>query len=323
MSVGEINKGVVALLLALIIGAAGFMWYTKMYKPAVAERVAAEATASTAQQGLAAKKAELVAAQKTLDDAKDDASGPDESVARVAKAGSAVPDKPLVDDANLVLTKIAEKAGIDTDIAFDTKTAPAAQAGSGLAGTTPIDISLEAAGSYSEMLNFIDLIEDSVQVKDNKMYQRGRLFNVVSIEIAPPPENQGAAENFLGTGEGAANPGGGSGLVYGKNDVAFTIVVRMYMTTAAAAQTAGVGAVDPTAGAAATDPATAGAGTGVTSPAGAAGTPGGSVAGANGSATPGTAGGATTPTGTAGTPGAISADGASATTTPTPAGSPS
>ena len=300
MSLGEINKGVVALLLALVLGAGGYLWYSQMYKPAVAERVTAQAAATTAQSGLAAAKAELEAAQKRIDDAKRGDGKVDDSVPRLAKARTAVPDEALVDDATIVLMDFADRSGMRTNFNYDdddqTANGGAAGASAGLQGATPVDVEFQAAGTYAEMMNFMTLVESTVEVKNDTLYSRGRLFNVVKLEI-------GAKESTSTTNTGGFNATPedqlSSDLVPRRGETLFTITVRMYTSSTQNAQ--GVGAATPDAAAAPTTSATPAAG--AAGGAGTAGTPA-----ANSTSDPAATGGA--------------ADGASGATNSTGTGTP-
>lgn len=246
MSLGEINKGAVALILVLLFGAGGYLWFTQMYKPAVAARAAAQAEVSTAQASLDEVKLQLAAAQKRIEEAKVEGAKTDDSVARIAKARTAVPDKKLIDDAAIVLMDMADRSGVSTSFksAVETTINPADTGA--LQGATPIDVEFKAAGSYAEMMQFMSLVEGTVDRKDDKLHTRGRLFNVVTLSIGED-EEESASTGFNAEGADEAND---AGLIVGPNDIVFTVVVRMYTSTTANAE--GVGAATPD------DPAAAG-----------------------------------------------------------------
>lgn len=297
MTLGEINKGAVALLVALVLGAGGYLWYSFMYKPAVAEQTTAKTAADTAAQDLAAAQAELRAAQERIEQSKKDAGKLDDSVSKVALSRMAIPADPLIDDAAVVLTKLADRSGVNTSFSAGTgENSGGAATGGGLSGATPIDIEFEAAGSYSEMMNFIDQVENTVAAKRGKLHTRGRLFNVVSLEIGAPDDDESSGGDF-GDSFGESEGGQESALVVRKGDVRFTVVVRMYTSSSENAE--GVGAATPDPAAQGTDPAGA-AGADATGGASATGgAPAGAATDTSGAATGG-ATNSTTPSGPAG-----------------------
>lgn len=251
MNVGEINKGAIMLILVLLVGAGGFLWYQQMYKPAVAERVSALAEKDTAQSSLAQAQSALAAAQQRLEDSKKDASKLDDSVSRVQLARKAVPDKDLIDDAAIVLMDLAEQANIQTSFTKGSNSdggAAGASDGS-LQGATPIDLEFKAGGTYAEMMRFMSLVESTVERRDGKLYTRDRLFNVVSLKMGGEDENAGSGTG--GFSEGSSGGGGDEAIVLGPKDMLFTVVVRMYTSSTENAQGVGaeVLAQDPAAGA--------------------------------------------------------------------------
>lgn len=259
MTVGEINKNMMALLGVLLMAAIGYVWYTMLYKPAVENRNAATASEATAQADLATANSELAAAEQQLASQKAGLAKPDDSVSRAAIARTAVPDKELLDDATVVLKDFADRAGVQAMFsAGSAEGAADSTVGAGsTSGAVPIDLTLKAAGTYDEMVNFMTLVESTIEVKGSSMYSRGRLFNVVSLE----------------TGADAGGSEEDSDFVLGKYDMVFTVVIRMYTSSAQNSTSVGEATEDPAAtdGAAttdttagvATDPATA------TTPAGA------------------------------------------------------
>lgn len=259
MSVGEINKGAIALLLVLVLGAAGYLWFTQMYQPAVEERTLAEQSASTAEATLASARQQLADAQQRIEDAKKESAKLDDSVPKLALARAAVPDRKLLDDAAIVLVEMADRSGVQTSF----KAGSASDAGAGatdtgaLQGAVPLDLEFEAAGTYAEMMNFMSLVESTVEVKGDKLHSRGRLFNVVKLEIGGEDEDSaGGAGDQLGAALDSDE------LVLGPNDVKFTVVVRMYTSSVGNAENVGA-TVDPAM--AGTDPNAAAAGGGAAS----------------------------------------------------------
>jgi hypothetical protein len=244
-----------------------------MYKPAVAAKVAAATTEKTAQDGLAAAKTKLAAAQTALENAKKANGAPDDSVARVQLARKAVPPDKLIDDAAIVLMDLARRADVRTSFKAGGDNAEAAvdpAAGGNLNGATPVDLEFTAAGSYSEMMQFMRLVEDTVVEEDGKLYARDRLFNVVKLEIGGTDDEASGSSGF--SSEGIETEQDANEIVARPGEILFTVTVRMYTSSTENAQGAGAGTVDPAAqptdaGAAGTGDATgtgdaAGAGTG-------------------------------------------------------------
>jgi hypothetical protein len=248
MTLGELNKGVIALILVMLFGAGGFLWYSQMYKPAVAARTLAQTAESSATAGLTAAKTQLATAQKALDDSKSAAAKPDDAVALLAKSRTAVPDKQLIDDAAIVLMDLATRAGIDTDFKAGSESSNAdAGTTEGLSGAQPIDLQFKAAGSYAEMMQFMSLVQGTVVAKDGKLYTHGRLFNVVSLEIgSAQDENGGGGSTFS---DGADDSSQASGPVVKPGDIVFTVTVRMYTSSTQNAEDVGTATPDPAASA--------------------------------------------------------------------------
>ncbi len=242
MNVGEINKGAIVLIVVLLLGAGGYLWYSQMYTPAVEARTAAEATETAAQGELAAAKSKLAAAQKAIEDAKAENGKPDDSVARVQLARKAVPPKKLIDDAMIVLDDLAGRSGIRTAFSSGEEDAASAPAGgSNLQGATPIDLKFKAAGTYQEMMLFMRLVEDTVVEEDGTLYARDRLFNVVKLQIGEEDEEESGSSGF--GADGLEEEADANEIVAGEGEVLFTVTVRMY--TSSTENAANVGATDP------------------------------------------------------------------------------
>lgn len=226
MNLAEINKGAVALLMVLLLGAGGYLWYSMLYKPADAARLQAKQAASAAETSLSAAQQELAAAQARVEESKKDSARLDDSVARLAKARTAIPTKKLIDDAAIVLVELAQRSGVQTAFKAGGEGTDASATGeSGLQGAVPVDLEFEAAGTYAEMMQFMSLVEDTVEAKNGKLYTRGRLFNVVKLQIGAPEEDAQQADGF---GEEQSQV---SQLLPGPNDILFTVVVRMYTSS--------------------------------------------------------------------------------------------
>jgi hypothetical protein len=231
----------------LLLGAAGYLWFTQMYKPAVTDRDSATASATSAEGELQKAKADLAAAQQQADQAKDEAAKPDDSVQRVMVAHKAIPQKELVDDAAIVLVDLANQAGISTDFSSSSDSdAISAEpaAGGSLQGATPIDLTFEAAGTYQEMLLFMTKVEGTVSAKHGKLYAKDRLFNVVSLQIGSKgDDDSGSTPQLSSDGSGTD----GSGPTLGPNDMLFTVTVRMYTSSTDNAESVGASTPDPAA----------------------------------------------------------------------------
>jgi hypothetical protein len=321
MTLGEINRGAVALVLVLLLGAGGYLWFNMMYKPAVAAQKQATEQASAAEAQLATAKQQLAEAQQKVEDSKKEASKVDDSVARLAKARTAIPDQKLIDDAAIVLVEEAQRSGIQTSFKAgdesggDSGSFDASSGGGGLQGAKPIDLEFEAAGTYSEMMHFMQLVESTAEVEDGKLYTRGRLFNVVKLEIGKQEKDSSSQGGFGGASESSSAE---SEFDLGPNDILFTVTVRMYTSSTDNAESVGETTPDPAAAATTTtDPNAAGAtGAATTDP---------NAAGATGAATTdpnaaGATGSATDPAGAGASTSADPAAGAASVTTPTSAG---
>lgn len=257
---GEINKGVVALLLVLVFGAAGYLWYTMMYTPAVEDRTAAQGELASAEQTRAVANSELEAAQKAIEEAKSDAGKPDDSVARVQIARKAVPNARLIDDASIVLTDIARRSGVRTSFKATGGDDAASGASGGPQGATPIDLTFDAVGTYDRMMLFMRLVESTVSVEDGKLYARDRLFNVVKMELKSGDSTDSGSTGRFGMTSGSTDSMSSSNLVAKAGELGFTVTVRMYSSTKENAQNIGNATPDPAASGSA-DPAAAGGAT--------------------------------------------------------------
>jgi hypothetical protein len=313
MNLGEVNKGAVIVIILLLFGAGGYLWWKMLYTPAVAARDASAQAATAAETELTAAKQRLSQAQQQAEEAKKEVAKLDDSVARLAKSRTAIPPERLIDDATITLVEYADRAGVQLAVKTGDEegadqTATVTTGASGLDGATPIDIEFTAAGTYSEMMHFMQLAESTVEVRDGKAYTRGRLFNVVQLKIGDDEaEDAGGDEGF----GGSAEPDDETGFVLGKNDIVFKVVVRMYSSSTSNNESVGAATPDPAA--APTDPAAGGttdpnAAGGATDPNAAGGTP---DPAATGGTTDPAAGGTTAPGATSGTDPLASGAGAS------------
>ncbi len=254
------NKVAIALILVLLFGAGGYLWYSQMYKPAVAERVAAQASQASAEAARDAAQQELETAQQQIEENRKELAKPDDSVARVQLARKAVPNDTLIDDAAIVLMDLADQAGVSTSFEANSSSIEAAASSStpgDTAGATPIDLTFEAGGTYAEMMLFMSLVEGTVEDKDGKLYARDRLFNVVKLELGGDEEDDQDGGFGDGFGQEAATTPS-EGPILGPNDLKFTVVIRMYTSSTENAQNVGEATPDPAA--APTDPNAAGGG---------------------------------------------------------------
>lgn len=243
MNIGELNKGAIALILLLLLGAGGYLWYSQMYTPAVAAKTAAQTSEKTAQDALNEAKSKLAAAQQAIDEAKKANSAPDDSVARVQLARKAVPPNKLIDDAAIVLMDLARRSDVRTSFKAGGDGADAAVAeGGSLNGATPVDLQFEAAGTYAEMMLFMRLVEDTVVAEGGKLYARDRLFNVVKLEIGGDEEDSAGGSSGFASG-GVDVEEDANELVPRPGEILFTVTVRMYTSSTDNAQ--GVGATVP------------------------------------------------------------------------------
>jgi hypothetical protein len=280
MNIGEVNKGAIVAIIVLLLGAGGYLWYSQMYTPALDKQKFAVTSEKTAQDGLAAAKAKLTAAQQAIENAKKENGKPDDSVPRVQLARKAVPPAKLIDDAAIVLMDLARRADVRTSFKSESDGADAAvadpAAGGSLNGATPVDLTFKAAGSYQEMMQFMRLVEDTVVAEDGKLYARDRLFNVVKLEIGDDEDSGGSGVSGFSS-EGVDSEEDANELVARPGEILFTVTVRMYTSSTDNAQGVGASTVDPAAQP--TDTATAGgtdatgAGTGGTGDGSSTGTP--------------------------------------------------
>lgn len=295
MNIGEVNKGAIALIMVLLIGAGGFLWYSRMYSPAVEARTLAQDGATAAEATLATAKQELAAAQQQVEDSKKESAKLDDSVHRLAKARTAIPSKDQLDDAALVLVELAGRSGVETNFKAgnEDQSASAATDAGALQGAVPVDLEFEAAGTYSEMMQFMTLVEDTVDERDGKLYTRGRLFNIVKLEIGEEGDDAGSGDTFGNVG--GADTTEPDGLIMKPGDIKFTVVVRMYTSSTDNAESVGLTTPDPAAspttdpnaaaGGAGTDPA-AGGGAASTDPNATGGAPTGTDPAATGGGDP-------------------------------------
>lgn len=248
---GEINKGVIALIGVLALAAASFLWYSKMYKPAVLARTTAQTTLDSAEQDQQKAKAELAAASANLDAESKKAVAPKDAVVKTAIARTAIPPDGNIGDASVVIEELAQKSGAQIVLDLDTSQAQQQQVTANSAGAKPLDIEIEGAGSYAEMVAFMDLVESTVYDKGGKAFVNGRLFNVVQFKVGPPEDSDlqktsdsgGDGFSTFGTEGDTQSSGSGSGLTFKPGDVKFTLTIRMY--TSEAAKAGEVGATTP------------------------------------------------------------------------------
>lgn len=251
MTLGENNKAVFLLLAVLVLGAGGYLWWMKMYKPAVAARVTAISASQASEQSLQQAEAELKTAQEQVDALKSDAGKADDSVARVTLTRNAIPDTTNIGDAAIVLKHLADRSGIQTKFEMGSDETQNAEIPVGSTGATPTDVTFKAAGTYAEMTSFLQRVQDTVSVDKNKLHVRGRLFNVVSLQIGPPDKQEGATapstDGFSSTGSSTSLDSAlSSEFDLGPFDKQFTVVIRFYTMPDASATAAANAALAPT-----------------------------------------------------------------------------
>lgn len=296
MTVGELNAKTIALLAVLVLGGAGYLWYSQLYAPAVVERDGAAAQLTGIRQQLATTEAELTRLEgEAAGDGADDA-GSREAVGKIVVTRTAIPEERQLGEAALVLTSLAERSGVQLDFnetaedaegeaapVADPSLDPAATGAPSASTTaTPVALSLTGAGTYREMVTYIQLVESSVADRGGEVFVSGRLFNVASLSIG------GEAGEGDGESEGGLEPGPG--------EILFNLTVNMYVSGELAPVAEDPAAVDaatgePTDAAAGGD--AAGTGAATTDPSGAAPTDAsdGSATTPAGTATAPTAGG--------------------------------
>ncbi|MBC7462579.1 MAG: hypothetical protein H7287_14585, partial [Thermoleophilia bacterium] len=240
------------LLAALVLGAGGYLWWMKMYKPAVAARATAITASQSSQQALQQAQSEQKSAQAQVDALKSASSKADESVARVTLLRSAIPDKSNLGDAAIVLKHLADRSGIQTNLSVGSDAETQAAVASGT-GPTPTDVTFKAAGTYAEMTNFLRQAQSTVTVDKNKLHVTGRLFNVVKLTIGT--EDAATSSSAVDSGGSSSSTTGAidaalsDEFVLGLHDKLFTIVVRFYTLPAGGATNTGALAptIDPNA----------------------------------------------------------------------------
>jgi hypothetical protein len=315
----ENNRTALGLMSVLMVVVLGFGWWQFLYKPASTEHSAAVLANQTAQSALSQAQSNLQKAQQEVDAAKRENGGKfDTSIAKVQVAREAVPNKARIDDALLVLAKLANRSGIRTNWNLESAGDAASTASAGTVGdATAMEVNVDAVGKWSQLKTFISLVESSASSERGQLHVRGRLFNVVKIHAGSADSQSSAAAD----GQSATD----DTLQLKAGEYHYKITIAMYTSNfGAAAGATGAGATSGAGGATTTDPnAAAGVGAAGTTPStSATTTPGSSTTSGT---TPGSTSttpsstGATSPTGSGSTAGMpTTGTGATSTTGVTP-----
>lgn len=183
------------VLLGLLVVVAGYAVYRYDLQPKREEVTALDARIAEAQASTTAAQAEVAEGREAL------ARRP-RDVARMTRAGRAVPDD--LDQPSLVfqINAIAKRSGVDVlGVSLQAEGAPAPQAGAtGAAASTPElppgavatagglaaqALQLEFRGTYGELTTFTRRLHALVRAGDGDLRVRGRLIDVSGMTLEP------------------------------------------------------------------------------------------------------------------------------------------
>lgn len=238
MSFVDVDRRSLVLVLTVLVVAMGGMFYQLMYKPKQVERDTAAAALAQAQTGLQARQQELKGlTSKGIDNSP-------QGKLNLAKA--AIPQDPNDMEGTLAVRNLAKVSGVTI-----TGSEPQGSAGADTgtlgdeAGATPIDVQLQGYGSLTNVLLFVQRLEDEVSVHSSKVYVKGRLMSVQDLQLSFVEATSSIAADEEGAPSSEAPPG----------SLSFSMIVRMYADSPAAdTGGAGVGTDGQAAGSATTTP---------------------------------------------------------------------
>lgn len=227
MTIGSINKGAIIGLMAVIAIAGGFAMWNFKYKPAKVMHEGAIQTqmaSKTKVDGLEQQLAQVE--QKGADNS---------SLSRIIISKVAIPQDEDGAEAIMQLNMIAKRAGVTLTSVQITSTGGANADGSQSA-SVPIDLTVDAHATYTALSMFLQMLQEQVDVRDSKIYVKGRLMNVTSLELGNGDDAAAAIED-------ETMPAG---------HIKFSLTIQAYADNAEASGDA-AGMIDPAA--AGTDPA--------------------------------------------------------------------
>lgn len=307
LEVGEVNPKVFAILGVVGVVVGGYLFYSKMYKPAVVARDGAMTAMTASAQTLTDNQAKL---KLKLDEAaSNDKKGEDadrKALAEIANAKGAIPRGKHQIVALAQVEDIARKSGV-TIITDKPDAAPDQNATPGESQTVvPMTITLEGHATYASIGVMLRRIQDTATVYKGKLYVSDRLLATKSFTIGDTGDGGGGGS--VTDLSGNPNTGSSTEPVIPKNHIHFTITIEYYvdLTATDTASTTGSGTTDGTS--ASTNGSTTG------------GTAGGATSGTAGS-TGGAASSTSTPTGGTGQP-ASGSQGTGSTATPSTSSTP-
>jgi hypothetical protein len=219
VTVGDVNKNTLAVLGLLLMAGLGFLWYSQMYKPAVAAKVAAVAESDKAAENLRALQAQLDAAKEG--DGNGQTAAEKQALSKILIEQGTIPNKEEKEEGLIAIGRLARLSDVDisaVDIASNTEAGsitavdpatglPAEPGGASVA----TELTLHGSGAYPNILLFVHRLQDQVRVKGGKVYANGRLMDVSKLNIGEEDTS-------------------GEGLPSGH--IAFSITVRIYSATA-------------------------------------------------------------------------------------------
>jgi hypothetical protein len=309
LEVGTINPKVFLLLGVIAVGAGGYMWYTKMYQPAVADKTTAQAARDSAQQTLTADQTKL----KTMQDTNHRNAQPhsDDRLegAKIQALFVAVPRDANEIEPMMQIEQLAKKSGVSlqpitigSPSGGSSVPTPEGASTSGPTGLQAQTLDVTGFASYDELALFTRSIQNTVFTFNGQLYVHTRLLGIPNIKM---DDGANASNSGGDAGDGAGNfsAGGytGTGPTVPKGKIHFDMTVDFFSAPAAPsapssgdASAAGSTSTTPGAAGGATTPAGGTPGTtGTTTPTGGAGAPAGGTAPTSG--TPGAPAGGTAP----------------------------
>ena len=309
LEVGEVNPKVFAVLGVLAVMAGGYMWYSKMYTPAVASLAAAQSAMQTSAQTLDGNKKKLDAMKVAATD-KPKTDDP-KAMAEIAVAKLAFPRGKQTLTALQQIETIAAKSDVVITKesppvpAADGSTDPAAASASQTA--VPQTITLQGHSTYASLGVMLRHIQETATVYHGKLYIPDRMLETTSLTIGTSTSDSSSS----GGGDGAGNFTGSAGTtapVIPKDHIPFTITIVYYADLSGTTDTSATPATGATGTPATGSPATGAPadGTAASSSSTAAGT-----GGATNGTTPAAGGAASTTSG-----GAAPSGGGASTSSP-------
>ena len=208
MKAGSITRTHIALVLILIVGAGAYLYF----KEILPKHQVANKSAIAAQEAATKRLADVTARQGQVTQGKIDPT----ALARIMTAGMAVPPKENIAASMLEIQDLAARSG------FNVSSIGSEAAAEG--GAT--NIQLDGSASFQNVSFFLSRLQRLVEQRSDKVYVRGRLYNVSGITLGTGEGSSGANED--GFDDGLDSELGGETTTAKAGELQVSITIQMF-----------------------------------------------------------------------------------------------